>query len=313
MVFDGYMSAACYLPRGLDQGCPLSGIAFQFYNVDLLEIRDKKRGEDAVAFVDDALMLARGKSLEESNDRVKDMMVRAGGGMEWLSTHHCSFALDKFGIMGMTRRREPNEVRQPPTRPVVCKPIHMCSIEIPAVAMHKFLGVILDQELRWKDQVNSALAKGTKWVSQYRRLAKVSNGVSAKYMRRFYLTVAIPRMMYAADLFLVPQSGLTRGTKSFIGKLGHVQRQAVLHIMGAMCTSPTDSLDAHADLLPFQLLTEKLVHRAMARLVTLPTSHPLAKHVSGVARRYVKGHWAPLHEVMHAFCMRPDDYKTISP
>ena len=46
--------------------------------------------------------------------------------------------------------------------------------------------------------------KGTKWVWQYKRLAKVSNGVSAKYMRWFYLTVAIPRMMYAADLFLVP-------------------------------------------------------------------------------------------------------------
>src|SRR5882672_3648916 len=120
-------------------------------------------------------------------------------------------------------------------------------------------------------------------------------------------------MMYAADLFLVPQSGLTRGTKSFIGKLGHVQRQAALHIMGAMRTSPTDSLDAHADLLPFQLLTKQLVHRATARLVILPTSHPLAKHVSGTARRYVKSHRAPLHEVMHAFHMHPDDYETISP
>ena len=92
-----------------------------------------------------------------------------------------------------------------------------------------------------------------------------------------------------------------------------MQRQAALHIMGAMRTSPTDSLDAHTDLLPFQLLTEQLVHRAAARLFMLPTSHPLAKHVSGVARRYVKRHQAPLHEVMHAFRMRPDDYETISP
>jgi len=48
--------------------------------------------------------------------------------------------------------------------------------------------------------------KGTKRVLQYKRLAKVLGGMSAKYMRRFYLTVAIPRMMYTGDLFLVPES-----------------------------------------------------------------------------------------------------------
>jgi len=141
-----YISAQS-LPRGLDQGCPLSGITFQFDNVDLLEVRDKKRGEDAIAFIDNALMLVRGRSLEESIDKVRDMMERVGDGMEWSHTHHCSFTLDKFGVMGMTRRREPNETRWPSTRPVLCKPVCMCGIEVLAVVMHKFLGIILDQEL----------------------------------------------------------------------------------------------------------------------------------------------------------------------
>ena len=79
--------------------------------------------------------------------------------------------------------------------------------------MHKFLDVILDQELRWKDQVNHVVTKGMKWITQYRRLMKVSRGVSAKYLRRFYLMVAIPRMMCVADLFLVPQSGQKKGTR----------------------------------------------------------------------------------------------------
>ena len=67
-------------------------------------------------------------------------------------------------------------------------------------------------------------------------------------------------------------------------------KQAALHITSAMHTAPMDSLDAHTDLLPFQLLIEKLIHRATARLVTLPPSHPLAKHVSRVTKRYVKRH-----------------------
>jgi len=58
ITFDGHTSDPRMLSRGLDQGCPLSGIAFQFYNMDLIDICDKKNGEDAVAFVDDTLLLA---------------------------------------------------------------------------------------------------------------------------------------------------------------------------------------------------------------------------------------------------------------
>ena len=43
MVFDRYESSAQDLLQGLDQGCPLSGIDFQFYNTDLLEVRDTER------------------------------------------------------------------------------------------------------------------------------------------------------------------------------------------------------------------------------------------------------------------------------
>jgi len=43
------------LSKGLNQGCPLSGIAFQFYNSDLVDIKDSTSGEDAVAFMDDML------------------------------------------------------------------------------------------------------------------------------------------------------------------------------------------------------------------------------------------------------------------
>src|SRR5882672_3811139 len=121
--------------------------------------------------------------------------------MEWSRTHQCGFALDKFGVMGLTRQREANLARSPATRPLERKPISLQGIEIPVVMAHKFLGVIFDQELRWKDEVNYALMKGTKWVTQYQRLAKVSGGVSAKYMRRFYLAVSVPRMLYAADVF----------------------------------------------------------------------------------------------------------------
>ena len=68
------------------------------------------------------------------------------------------------------------------------------------VMTHKFLGVILDQELHWKEHIQYALQKGTKSVTQYQRLSKPMMGVLAKYMQWFFISVAIPRMMCAADL-----------------------------------------------------------------------------------------------------------------
>jgi len=120
-------------------------------------------------------------------------------------------------------------------------------------------------------------------------------------MRQFFILVAIPRMMYVTDRFLMPGLGTSKGTKGFISKLAKIQRQAMLHITGVLRSTPMDVIDTCADVLPFHMLVEKLTHRAMTRMVTLPWSHPLEKHVTQAANRYVKSHWVLLHEVMHTF------------
>ena len=189
-------------------------------------------------------------------------MEHPNSGLEWSCTHFCEFTIDKFGVMGLTRKREPNPGGRPHTRPVQIFPISMQGEDIPIVNMHKFLGVMLDQELRWKDQGNYVLKKGMKWVAQYCRLVKPTKGVSAKFMRHFYISVAIPKMLYAADLFLIPQSRHTKGTKGFISKLAWVQRQSSLHITGALKSTITDTIDACTDLLLFHLLVKKATHQA---------------------------------------------------
>ena len=36
------------------------------------------------------------------------MMTRNGSKLDWSHMHQCKFVLDKFGIMGLIRRREPD-------------------------------------------------------------------------------------------------------------------------------------------------------------------------------------------------------------
>src|SRR5882724_6336254 len=219
LKFDGYKSEPLLLSKGVDQGCPLLGIMFQFYNSDLVDNKDSTRGEDTIAFMDDTLLLAQGKTLAETNNQVKGMMTREGGGLDWSHMHQCKFALDKFGIMGLTRRREVNPSGRPKTMPIQRSPIFLQGVKVPVMGTYKFLGVMMDQELRWKEHCQYALQKGVKWVTQYWRLTRVMKGTSTKHMRQFFILVAIPRMLYAADLFLVPGLGLGKGSKGFIRKL----------------------------------------------------------------------------------------------
>ena len=124
-----------------------------------------KNGEEAVAFMDDTLLLAQGKVLIDTNEWVKNMMTRSGGGLDWSASHQCEFSVDKFSIMGLMRRRESCPSPGPKTRPVQSCPNFLQGVKVPAVATHKFLGVMLDQELHWSMHLHYALQKGAKWVS----------------------------------------------------------------------------------------------------------------------------------------------------
>jgi len=144
-------------------------------------------------FMDDMLLLAWAKTLAESNTKVKCMMVRQDGGLDWEMAHQSDFALDKFGIMGLTRRRELNLSGNSKTRPIQRHPIFLHGMKVLAISTHKFLGVIIDKELQWREHVDYAICKGTNWVTQYCRLAKPSKGTSAKFMRPFYISIAVPK------------------------------------------------------------------------------------------------------------------------
>ncbi|KAF5317968.1 hypothetical protein D9619_012015 [Psilocybe cf. subviscida] len=124
-------------------------------------------------------------------------------------------------------------------------------------------------------------------------------------MRRFWTGVAMPRILYAADVFLTPQ--IRRKTdpeaqcsgRAVIKKLTSIQRRAAIAITGGMTSSPTDTLDVMAGITPFHLAVERHRLQAALRLAALPPTHPLHNAVRNAANRFVKSHPTPLHFMMH--------------
>jgi hypothetical protein len=129
----------------------------------------------------------------------------------------------------------------------------------------KLLGIHIDQELRWKAQAVAALGKGQHWLMQMGRLAKVSKGISATLMWQLYVSTALPRILYGADVFLTPtqhRPGVTleKDNRAIVRQIESIQCHKAIAITGRMSLSPVDALDTHTHLLPVHLLIDKVLY-----------------------------------------------------
>ncbi|KAF9017483.1 hypothetical protein BDZ89DRAFT_919972, partial [Hymenopellis radicata] len=127
----------------------------------------------------------------------------------------------------------------------------------------KFLGLLIDAGLRWKEQGAEVVRKGSDWVVAFRRVATVTKGMKMKFVRRAYLGMAIPHMLYGADVFLTPKRYTPklrkdrRSTHPIIRQLESIHRQAAIIITGAMRTTAGDILNVHANMLPMDLIVDQ--------------------------------------------------------
>jgi hypothetical protein len=204
LMFDDYVSEEFEVNAGLDQGDPFSPTAYLLYNSDHLSIVDPNNGEHIFVFIDDTTIVVVGDSFEENHAKLRNLMEKENGIFAWAAEHNCSFGTNKFQLLDASRRREPDPDNPQKHIPIQRTSLLLRGLEIPSRPCIKLLGVQIDNELRWKQHGAIAIKKGQDWVIQFGRLSRASKGVATKYMRQLYTAVALPRMLYVADVFLPP-------------------------------------------------------------------------------------------------------------
>ena len=140
-----------------------------------------------------------------------------------------------------------------------------------AVESYKYLGILTDTNLRWKEQAQRATANANKWILQFRRLTKPSTGVGIKLMRQLYLAVALPKITYGIDIWYTPPNkppGYTKNIDSVeaLKNLQKMQCLATLAITGTLRSSPINYMDIHAKILPMELALLKACHTAIVQI-----------------------------------------------
>jgi ribonuclease HI len=287
LSFDDYESDWIELNNGIGQGDPLSMILYLYYSADLIEIaKTRSRGatEGAEGWVDDTMIWAEEKTPERGAARLANMVVKTGGALDWSLIHNSKFDVPKSAYMCFTHRRVNIPVLKLRERTLEPK------------TSHKHLGVILDSKLQWRKQDDAAVEKAMKWTLLFRRLASAFHGIRATHMRHLYRAVAIPKALYAADVWMTPEynppgAKKTRGSLRAIRRLESVQRLATIHITGALKSTASDVLNVHANIPPMSVQVRSTCFRAALRFATLPKTHPLHPLVhramkQGILRRH---------------------------
>ncbi|KAH6909531.1 hypothetical protein BKA70DRAFT_1027155, partial [Coprinopsis sp. MPI-PUGE-AT-0042] len=119
----------------------------------------------------------------------------------------------------------------------------------------KYLGVLVDGELKWHAQTMRVVDNTTKWVMLFHRLTKPTTGVGLRLMRQLYMSVGVPKLTYALDVWYTPphkEAGKKRngGSVKATKLMTKVQRITTIAITGALKSTSTDALDTHAGIPP---------------------------------------------------------------
>ena len=316
LKFDDHLSDALQLNNGTTQGDPSSMLYYSFYNAPLIEVATSA-DELSPGFINDTMILAIGNTITQCHTKLKDMMERPGGCFEWSYIHNSPFELTKTALMNF-----PRSYRDPiPGSLSLDKPNQdgstSNSLTAPVMS-YKYLWIIFNSKLWWSLQHTKALTAASFWASRIWRLAKSASGISTSGVKQLYNTVAVPRFTYGAEVWYTPLH-CPNGSKNMCGsvkitnKLCTAQRKISKVITGGLSTMAGDILDAHAYMLPIDLLFNKLLFRSMLRLCLLPKSHSLQPLVRKAAKRKVKRHLSPIHNLIQFARINPRKIEVIDP
>ncbi|KAJ6016472.1 zinc knuckle domain protein [Penicillium herquei] len=271
-------------PTGIPQGSPISPILYLFYNADLIQTK----GVTAQGWVDDVCFATESRTVATNIRKLQKACDLAN---QWAHRHASVFDLKKYTLIhfeqGTTGSDLPLVVRTATGR---------YTISPSTESAERYLGFWLDRKLTFKDHQAKALIKANTTLQALRSLAGSTWGASVSAMRRIYLAVVLPQMLYGVAAWYSP---LTTGIQQ-ANKMSHpfaaIQKRAACLIAGAFKTSAAAALNVELHLPPIDIQMNRIVKETALRLRTGPrfAIPPSMKNKQRSTRQRLTGGWSPM-------------------
>lgn len=244
--------------KGLPQGSVLSPILYSLYTCDLETTVNPFC--KVLQYADDLAIYISSKSIIEAEQNLNYALSYLG---DWLLDHGLSISASKSSTVVFTRKRI----------------IPTFNIQYERETIHlqssvKFLGVWLDSRLTGVKHFDYVLKKCEKNINILRALSGVWWGSHPYCQKLLYNAIIRSHLDYGSFL-------LDPGNKAALNKLDKIQYKCLRIILGAMKSSPINSMQVECVEPPLHLRRQFLSDRFLFKLIQ-NSDHPLLKTIENL-------------------------------
>ena len=240
VTYNGSQSSQQMIKCGVPQGSILGPLLFLIYINDL---RIVCKSTEPVLFADDTNLFSSGSNAISLQDGVNnDLAIIA----EWLKVNKLSLNIKKTHFMCFSARNK--------YRPGIS--LQIDGEVIAEVNKSKFLGVVIDNKLSWKDHISFVCRKVARGIGVIIKARKVLHNESLKCL---YYSFIYPYMIYCNQVW-------GSACKTNIEPLQVLQKRAVRIILGVHPRSPSEPLFTTLKFLNCKNIFKYLIGRLMYRI-----------------------------------------------
>lgn len=207
--------------KGLAQGDPLSPLLFNLITFKICQqhlntVVVSQYADDFVIYVKDRDIMKCERYIQNALDHIVMSLAELGLELSPNKSTYCVFSRGRRRILPSLKVNEQS---------ITCSP---CI---------KYLGMWLDQSLRWSKHVNEIIAKSSKFLNILKLLTGSSWGIHTKHIRKLFISLIRSRLDYGSFLY-------DCSAKTHLLKLDKLQNQALRIIGGYIKSSPIHVMES---------------------------------------------------------------------
>jgi uncharacterized protein YrrD len=256
-----------------------------YYNADLLDLPNDK-GE-SLGFIDDIVYGVQGSTAAGNARKLGNMLQEAEA---WRKKHVAQFETSKSVLVHYTRNRQQATKASVKIGKATINPSNKA----------KYLGVILDQDFRFKTHMQQVIKRGMTAAMALSSIVKSRWGTHYQYAQLFKATIATGTD-YAPCISHRPRSDGKNASQP--RRLVTVQRLAMRAITWCYKTTPTTAMEIEADRQPPAIRVQTSALHSLSRMRSLSARHPIQAWITDALslRTAQITHLWNLESILHQF------------